>query len=248
MPVPEGTCDGVGSAGSALCGGILASRVREPRRRCQCRPWDRDLNTPSQILVRRIVQRAVELDRAAQPHHVPRDVCPAPAVVGPVEEEVELGAQRVDLELVVGERVAVGIDEHLEVMLAVEDRVAVGEGGPEVGLLQFGPDVEVRVVPQDLRAGRPLRRRPGFAPDVDEGIRPGGETPRGVGQVAVDGGRRRGARGVVGANVCGILPVQGRRREMGRVPSGDCRRDREAGKDGAGAVGHLVRTLRFTRA
>jgi hypothetical protein len=91
----------------------------------------------------RVVQRAPEVHRGLQPRDVPH-VHRGPAVaVGADEQEIPHRVQRVDLQLVVQVRVAVRIDEHLEVVLVEDDRVALRVGRPEVGLDHIGREVEI---------------------------------------------------------------------------------------------------------
>jgi len=71
-----------------------------------------------------------------------------PAVpVGIDEKQVPDGVEGVDLQLVVIVGVAVGIDEDLEIILLVDDRVVGGERRPDVRFLQVSPDIKIPVVP-----------------------------------------------------------------------------------------------------
>ena len=78
------------------------------------------------------------------------------------QEQVPRRAERVHFQLVVGVRVAVRIDEQLEVVVAEDDGVALDQRAPDVGLLQFGGDVEIVVVPEHPRPRAKPRKR-----DVD---------------------------------------------------------------------------------
>ncbi len=125
-----------------------------------------------------MVDRAVHVDRALQAGEVPVPVADAPAagvvlepdaakgvdallsaselgkarvarlLVGllPDEEDLVDRAQAVELELVV--RVPAG-DEELDVVVLVDQRVALGEGSLQKRLLDPVADVKVRVVPED---------------------------------------------------------------------------------------------------
>jgi hypothetical protein len=105
--------------------------------------------------------RGVELGARAE------DVLPEP-------EDLVDDVPGVDLEFVIG--VFAG-DEDLEVVLLVDFRIALGEGGPDVGLLGPESEVEVVVVPEDGDAGV----EPGgvAGDDVDEGAGFWGELPGG---------------------------------------------------------------------
>ena len=86
------------------------------------------------------------------PDHVDRR---AAVAVGLGQLQVPDGAERVEFELVVVAAVAAGVEEDLEVVVVVKDvGVALDEGGLQVWLLEFGRDVQVLVVPQQLGAGR----------------------------------------------------------------------------------------------
>ena len=129
------------------------------------------------------------MDRRAQPFHVPVDVRPAPAAVRLVEEEIELRPERVDLQFVVREAVAVGVDEDLEIVLPVDDGVAVGQRGPQVRLFQPRSHVQRPFIPDHLDARVEGRIGPALAANVDEGGHPRGGAPCFILQHAVDQGR-----------------------------------------------------------
>ena len=111
-----------------------------------------------------------------------------PAVaVGLDEEQIPGRAERVHLELVVLVRVAVRIEEDLEVVVLEDDGVALGDRRPDVGFVELRRDVQRLVIPEQLHA-RGVAHRPD-AVDVDEGRRPCGGLPGGFVEPAVDGQR-----------------------------------------------------------
>ena len=109
------------------------------------------------------------------------------------EEEIPTGVERVDLEFEIVERVAGGIEEDLEVVVAEDDGIVLGERRPDVRLFEFGGDVEVAVVPEHLGAGAKAGRGVAGALNVDEVVGPGGVLPGRVVQVAVDADGAGGA-------------------------------------------------------
>ena len=66
--------------------------------------------------------------------------------------------ERIDLELVVVQVVTIGIDEHLEIVVVVDDRVTLGECASYMGLLHVGGDVEIVLVPSHLGPGKEAGR------------------------------------------------------------------------------------------
>ena len=106
----------------------------------------------------------------------------APISVRLWKQKVPRGAERVDFEFVVLVVVAVGIDEHFEVVVAENDRIVFDQRGPQVGLSHIRADVEVGVVPHDLHARFQAGARPHVAFDVHD--QPG--LVAGVGRAGVE--------------------------------------------------------------
>ena len=115
--------------------------------------------------------------------------------VGIGQPQVPGRAQGVDLQFQVVRVVPVRVEEHLEVVVVEDHRVALRQRPPDVRLLQLRPDVQRVVVPQHLRP-RPKRaasrrsRCPRSRPS-----RARGPTP------ARSGARRAGAAGGAKADV-----------------------------------------------
>ena len=108
-------------------------------------------------------------------------------------------------------RVAVGVDENLEVVVLEDHRVVLGEGAPDVRLLQFGRDVEVVIVPEHLDAG--LKTRAGlFVPlDIDEIVRPRRVVPRRIVELSINHHRCLGAIRQISLGRRKSLPQRDRR-------------------------------------
>ena len=102
------------------------------------------------------------------------------------QHQIPRRAERVHLQLVVGVRIAIGIDEDLEVVVVKDDGVARGQRAPEVGLLHLGRHVEVLVVPQHLRAGVESAAAAGCRPRCPRTVGPGGSGPAWLVEFAVD--------------------------------------------------------------
>jgi hypothetical protein len=109
------------------------------------------------------------------------------------EHQIPDRVQRVDFELVVLMRVSVGIDEHFEVVVVVDDRVALRQRRGDVGLLEIRRDVQIFVIPEQLHPRAEGWRRADGAFDVDERLRPGGGAPGWLVQASIDHQRRGGA-------------------------------------------------------
>ncbi len=96
----------------------------------------------------RVVQRAHDLDAGLEPLDVPGVDGRAAVAVGLDEQEVPDRVQGVHLQLVIVVGVAVGVDEDLEVVVLEDDGIPGRQGGPDVGLLEVGADVEDRRRPR----------------------------------------------------------------------------------------------------
>ena len=140
-------------------------------------PGHRDLRGPPRVGVGRIVDRPADVDSGLQSLDVPA-VDGAPAVLVRLrKEEIPHRVESVHLVFVVLVAVPVGVNEHLEVVVVEYDRVALGERGPDVRLLDLRTDVEVRVVPEHLHA-RPVPGKGARVPlDVREIRGPGSRLP-----------------------------------------------------------------------
>jgi hypothetical protein len=169
---------------------VARARTGAPRRRFgEHLPWDRHLDRPALVAIVRAVERAAEIHRGPQPADVPGVNGGAAVAVGLNQQEIPDGVQRVDFDLEIRVRIAVGVDEDLEVVVLEDDRVALRQGPPEVGFFQIRPKVQELVVPEHLDASG--ERRAPSAVDVDKGIGPGRCTPGPLREPAVDLERSR---------------------------------------------------------
>jgi len=89
--------------------------------------------------------------------------------------------------------VAIGINKNLEVVVVVDDGVALGEGGVDMGLDHAGGDVEKLVIPSHGAGGFVAWRGFEVAFDVGELVGPDHVFPDGIIQLAVDDGGFLGA-------------------------------------------------------
>ncbi len=149
-------------------------------------PRHRELDGPAVIAIARSIERAANVHADSQSCNVPPVDRGAAVPVRLHQHQIPDGAERVHLELVVRVRVAIGIDEDLEVVVVKNDGVALGQRRPDVRLFHLGRNIEVLVVPGHLDARAELRSRTPFAFDVDERIRPGGRGPDRFVEFAVD--------------------------------------------------------------
>src|SRR5690349_19376895 len=93
--------------------------------------------------------------------------------------------------------VAVGIDEHLEIIITKNYGVVMGQGRPDLRLFQFGRYVKVLIVPQHLGARAEARLRLIVSLDVREVPRPGCLLPIRFVQPAINHDRPRGVMTLV---------------------------------------------------
>ena len=105
------------------CGNGLAGREGFPR--------IGDLDGPAMVVIARVVERAVEGHSGPETGNVPAVVRVAVLVVRLVEEEIPAGIEGVDLKLVVAGGGGKRLDEDLEVVVAEDDRIVLGEAGLE---------------------------------------------------------------------------------------------------------------------
>ena len=87
------------------------------------------------------------MDGRAQAGDLPTVVGFAAFAIRFGQEEVPAGIEGVDFELEIVAPVAGGVEEDFEIVIVEDDRIVLGEGGPDVGFLDFGGDVEIMVVP-----------------------------------------------------------------------------------------------------
>ena len=165
-------------------------------------PWERDFHAPALICIRRVVERSPDLDRGFQSRDLPAVLGLASVFVRLRKEEIPAGVERVDFKLVVIVRIAVRIDEDLEVRIDKNDGIVLRQGGPDVRFLQLGRDVEIFIVPEHLRPG--AKRRPGGPLDVHEILGPRRGRPGVVVQFPVDGDRGRRPRANIAARHDGL--------------------------------------------
>ena len=160
-------------------------------------PRERDFNRPALVGVGGIVQGAVDMNGGFRAGNFPRILWVAAIQIRLVQSQVPRGVKRVHLELVIWLRLASGINKHLEVGIIEDDRVVIGQRGPDVRLFELGGNVKIIVIPQQLGARAETRFGSGVTQDVHENSSPRRVRPRGFIKqtVHVDG------RGRVPANI-----------------------------------------------
>ena len=175
-----------GAGGGGLAGARVVG-VAEDRG-----PGPGDFDRPAGVVALAVVEGALEGDGRTQALDVPVvEGQGAGLAVGRGEEEVPHGAELVDLQLQVVPPRGGGVDEDLEVVVAVDHAVALGEGGAERLGRQPRGHVEEGVVIGHADLGRP---RGGRAGEVAQGGEWPGLRPGGLVEAAVD---RDGAEGAL---------------------------------------------------
>ncbi len=86
-------------------------------------------------------------------------------------------------------------------MVAIDDRITLGEGSPDMGFLQVPGDVQVLVVPEEFCARLPRGCRMGLIAYIHERFGPRSGFPRVFVEPAIDGHAGPGAIRGIGANV-----------------------------------------------
>ena len=95
---------------------------------------DQDVSTSS-----RIIERAGDVHGGLEPGDLPLVYRRSTIAIGLFQEQVPLGVECVDLDLIVLVIVAVGIDEDLEVVVMKDDRIMLGQRGPDMRFLEGRP-------------------------------------------------------------------------------------------------------------
>ena len=157
-------------------------------------PRQRQLDRPTSVAIARPIQRAFDIDTRLQPVDTPAIDRRTAVAIRRDEHQIPRRGQRIHFELVICVRVAVRIDEYFEVVVAEDDGIALGQCPPDIRLFHLRGDEEPVVVPQHLRARPEAGLWTAIALDIDEGVRPRRNVPRGIVQFAVDRDRRRSSK------------------------------------------------------
>src|SRR4051794_3082296 len=145
-----------------------------------------DLDSPAVVTIPGVIESTSDVHGSPQPGNLPFVPRFASAPVRLIEKEVPTGVQRVDFELVILERVAVRVDEDLEVVVVKDNRIMFGERAPNMRVLDIGGNVEVLVVPEHLHTRLKARLRLCIAFNVHEVVRPWSRRPRRIIKVPID--------------------------------------------------------------
>lgn len=145
-------------------------------------PGDSHLHTPALILIVRGVQGTAQVYGVFQPGDVPVMQGVVAAAVGLRQEEIPHGVEGVHLYLDVVFRVAVRVNEYLEIRVAEDDGIMLREGCPQVFLLHVGVHVKVGVIPQHAYL---CAVGDGGALNIAQGAERHGLLPRGLIRLAV---------------------------------------------------------------
>ena len=174
-------------------------------------PGNGNFHAPALVLVGRIVQGSLDVDRSLHAGELKAVVCLAAVLIRAGHEEVPGRIEGVQFEFVIVVVIAVRIDEHLEVVVLKDYCVVLLDRGQYVRLLQLSGDIEVVVVPEHLGPGaeaglwllRPL--------DVQKLLGPGGGLPSRIIELPVDHGWLAGETADVatGSKLLHLCPVFG---------------------------------------
>ena len=140
-------------------------------------PGDGHLHRPSTVGVGGIIECAVTVYRRLESRTVPLHEEVAVHAIGAVEHKVEDRVESVELYLEICPSVTVGIDEHLEVVVLIDDGIALLEQCLDIGFFQFGPYVEKVVVPKHFGPCAVFGAWETLPTDVDKGGRIGCTLP-----------------------------------------------------------------------
>lgn len=136
----------------------------------QCLEGDGHLHSPRAVCVIFFVERSVQSYGQLQAFTIPRDEEGAFAAVGLVEHEVEHNAPGIVLYLEVLHGITVRIQENLEVVVVVDNRIALRQVRHDVVLGQCGGNVEAVVVPYHLYGSLLHRGGVSLSADIDKGF------------------------------------------------------------------------------
>jgi hypothetical protein len=167
-------------------------------------PGEGNLHIPRLVGVLGLIQGSVDMHGGLEAGDIPFVEGGSAILVSLHQPEIPTGVQRVHLELVVLVIIPIGIDEHLEVVVLENDRIALGDGPPDVGFDQFCGDVEIGVIPQHFGAGGIFGFGEGSALDVQKLVGPWGSGPSGLVHAAIDHQGSAGLKALVTAGDLGF--------------------------------------------
>ena len=104
-------------------------------------PREGDFDAPALVGVGWVIECAVNVDSGLQAGNVPCIVRLALIHIRLVQEQVPTGVKRVHLEFIVSVRVAIRIDEHLEIGVLEDNGVVLRKRSPDVRFFDLGGDV-----------------------------------------------------------------------------------------------------------
>ncbi len=138
------------------------------RRLAQDLPRHRNLDRPRVVLIAGTIESAAHIHTHLEAGDVPAVDGRTAIAIRLQQHEIPCGAEGVHLELVVGVRIAVRVDEHFEIVILEDHRIACGEGSPDIRLVELRTDVEEIVIPKHFDGRRETRSRLLRALDVHE--------------------------------------------------------------------------------
>ena len=126
------------------------------------------------------------LNGELQSRTIPLNVEVAARTIGTVEHKVEHNATCVVLNLEIALSVASRVEEHLEVVVVIDDSIALREVSHDVRLLYYSRHVQIFIVPHHSGLGVVNRLGKSVAADVDKRLRVGSLCPRLLVELAVN--------------------------------------------------------------
>ena len=129
---------------------------------------NRHLHAPLPVRIIGTVQRPVGMYRQAQARTIPLQEEITARTVRTVQHQVENNTPGVILDLEIMMPIPIRIDEHLEVVIIINNGIPLGQSGNDILLFQDRPDIEEIVIPQHSRPGIINRLGKPLAPDIGE--------------------------------------------------------------------------------
>lgn len=173
----------------------------------QGKPRDPDFQRPSRVLRRGIVQPSVDFYSGFKPMYIPADDAPHAVALRLFHQQIPDGVGRVHLQFVVTVRGILRSQKNLEIVVDIDQLVAVPHRSPNRVVGQLRPYIQRLVVPQQLYPGLLGGTRPRVALDVVKIVHPWRVLPERLVKIAVqvpdasdgsaavaDGGLRRDDR------------------------------------------------------
>ena len=154
---------------------------------------DYHFHAPASVIRGRIVDRPVHMDCGAQAVHVVTVQRAAAVPVSDGKEQIPYSVQNVHFKFIILLRVGIRIDENFKIVVIENHGVPLGDMPPDFISFKLCPEIQIFIIPEDLRPGMETGRRHMGTFNILEKVRKLGVFPERLVQVSVQGERTGGA-------------------------------------------------------